>query len=149
MNTVKPWRNSSLPPSPKKRFPSWIKMLPALLLSSLIGTYLDLFYVGLGYYSFPFRPMYEIFTINIAFTLVGLPVLMACFLMICSRFTRWNRAVFIILLGLIMPLFERIAEKYGWFIHSEDFHHAYSFFGYTVFFSVIYLFHQFVLHRWK
>ncbi|WP_281177274.1 CBO0543 family protein [Peribacillus loiseleuriae] len=59
--------------------------LPSILLASLLGTYLDLYFIGKGFYSFPIRPMSTVFSINIAFTLIGLPLLIGVFLYACNK----------------------------------------------------------------
>lgn len=55
------------------------------MLGSLLGTYLDLYFVGKGLYEFPTRPLSPIFSINIAFTLIALPLFTMVFLLICSK----------------------------------------------------------------
>ena len=41
-----------------------------------------------------------------------------------------------------MPIFEKFAEVFGWFEHSDEWKHIYTFFGYLVFLSFIYLFYR-------
>lgn len=36
-----------------------------------------------------------------------------------------------------MPIFEKIAERLGVFVHSDKWMHLYSFFGYLLFFTII------------
>ena len=50
-----------------------------------MGTYLDLYFTGKGLYSFPIRPLSSIFSINIAFTLVGLPLLTSIYLYFSNK----------------------------------------------------------------
>lgn len=124
-------------------------MLPAMLLSILIGTYLDLYFVGKGFYTFPVRPWPEVFSINIAFTLFGLPLVAGCFLVICSKLTKWNKGIFIVVLGLLAGIFEKMAEEWGLFLHHEVWKHYYSILGYSLFFSIIYTVNYFINKRIK
>lgn len=88
-------------------------------------------------YQFPFRPLPEIFSFNIAFTLVGLPILVVVFLYCMSQVNQWGKAGIILFVSLLMPIFEKLAEELGWFVHSEEWKHVYSFVGYLVFLSII------------
>ena len=129
----------------KKPFPSWINqfhnLIPAMVLASLFGTYLDLYFVGKGLYSFPIRPFPTIFTINIAFTLVALPFFTAIFLTACNRLKFRKKVVLIFLLSIFMAVAERQAEAYGLFVHHESWEHLNSFIGYMVFLIIIYSFY--------
>ncbi|MCQ6276311.1 hypothetical protein JMM81_15420 [Bacillus sp. V3B] len=116
--------------------------MPAILLASLLGTYLDLYFVGKGLYSFPMRPFPEIFSINITFTLVGLPLLIGFFLLICHKVTLWKKVGLILVLSLFMSIIEKKAEAWGLFIHHESWKHIYSFMGYTLYLTVIYSFYS-------
>ena len=127
-----------MPCSPKKRFTFWNKdSLACAVLGSLLGTYLDLYFVGKGLYHFPHRLFPEIFSIHIVFTLIGLPILTMVFLYCLSQANRWGRVGIIISVSLLMPIFEKIAERLGVFVHSEKWMHLYSFFGYLLFFAII------------
>ena len=98
---VKRWKNSSSLQSPKHRFSRKVILyLPALLVASLVGTYLDLFLVGRRLYTFPMRPLPDVFSINIAFTLFILPVLTWIFLLIIEKMPVWGRPIFILLLSI-------------------------------------------------
>lgn len=134
-----------MPQIQKRPFPSWIKahrnLIPAIILASLLGTYLDLYFVGKGLYSFPIRPLPAIFSINITFTLVALPFLTAVFLIVCNRLKFWKQIILIILLSLFMAVAERQAEAYGLFEHHESWKHLNSFIGYMVFLIIIYSFY--------
>ena len=142
MNIVKHSKDSSLPQSQKKRFPYSIsKIIPALLLASILGTYLDLFFVGKGLYSFPQRPFASVFSINISFTLLGLPLLIAIFLSVCDRQKLKGKIALIILLSLTMAVSEKFAETLGLFIHRESWKHSYSFIGYSVYLTIVYAFY--------
>src|SRR3954466_7387602 len=130
MNTVKHLKDSSLQPSRKRQFRFWNNpSLAAVILGSLVATYLDLFFVGKQLYRFPIRPMPEIFSINIAFTLAGLPVLVFVFLSIMNQLNKWGKAGLILLLSLLMPILEKLAEVIGWFEHSEQWEHLYTSLG--------------------
>ncbi|MFE8694861.1 CBO0543 family protein [Cytobacillus sp. FJAT-53684] len=148
MTIAKHLKDSSLQSSRKKLFPLGIKkvldFLPVILLSSLYGTYLDLYFVGKGMYSFPVRPLPEIFTINLAFTLIGLPLMTLLFLSICNKMKNWKIVVFILVLSLIMAVFEKQAEVLGFFVHHHSWKHLYSLFGYSLYLTIILLFDRFI-----
>ncbi|RTR28838.1 hypothetical protein EKG37_16490 [Robertmurraya yapensis] len=116
--------------------------LPVVLLASLIGTYLDLFFVGKELYSFPYRPFPTIFSVNIAFTLIVLPLGVLLYLYICDKLTERNTFLFIVLIGLLASVLERVAEDLGLFIHSTSWKHFYSFFGYSAFLWLVYSLYQ-------
>lgn len=123
---------------PKKRYSTkQLTYFPIVLFSSWIGTYLDLYFVGKKLYQFPVRPFPTIFSINILFTLIVLPLSTWIFIQFCRRLTRLSRWLFIILVSLIAPIGEIVAERIGLFAHDEKWHHFYSFIGYALFFIVI------------
>jgi hypothetical protein len=117
-------------------------LLTAMILASLIGTYLDLYFVGIGMYSFTVRPWADIFSVNILFTLIGLPFFMLIFLAISECLQRWYRAGFILLVSLIMAVGEKFAETLGLMTHVEAWRHSYTFIGYLIFLSIIYTFYK-------
>ncbi|WP_276353808.1 CBO0543 family protein [Cohnella caldifontis] len=123
---------------PKKRSPFWNQNSAACaLLSSLAGTYLDLYFVGKGLYRFPHRLLPEIFPINIVFTLIGLPLLTMVFLHVLTRVNPLGKACLILIASLLMSIAEKLAERLGAFAHSDQWMHVYSFFGYLLFLTVI------------
>jgi hypothetical protein len=91
--------------------------------------------------------MPEIFSINIAFTLAGLPVLVFVFLSIMNQLNKWGKAGLILLLSLLMPILEKLAEVIGWFEHSEKWEHLYTSLGYLIFFTLIYTFYAWLKRR--
>ncbi|MGE7768309.1 CBO0543 family protein [Peribacillus sp. NPDC096540] len=113
-----------------------------IVLSCFIGTYLDLLFVGKQMYAFPARPFPDIFTINVAFTLLILPIFTTLFLWIAKTLTALSRILFIVLIGLCIGVSEPFAEKLGLFTHSEAWHHSYSLFGYMIFMLLIWKFYQ-------
>lgn len=113
-----------------------------MALASLLGTYLDLYFVGKQLYQFPKRPFPEIFSINIAFTLLGLPILVMIFLRCISQVNKWGKAGVILFTSLLMPIFEKLAEILGLFVHTERWQHFYTFFGYLLFLTIITLFYE-------
>ncbi|MFD0696336.1 CBO0543 family protein [Paenibacillus sp. GCM10027628] len=138
MNTVKHWNDSRLLRSPKKRLTFWNKdSLTCAMLASLLGTYSDLYFVGKGLYQFPHRLLPEIFSINIIFTLIGLPVLTMVFLYFLSQMNRWGKTGMILFVSLLIPILEKLAERLGVFLHSDKWIHLYSFFGYLLFLTLI------------
>ena len=134
-------KDSNLQSSQKKQFPSVSKkmmdFLPVLLFSSLYGTYLDLYFVGKGLYSFPMRPLSDIFTINMAFTLIGLPLLTIFVIFIYRKVNRWKGIIFIVTTSLLMAVFEKLAESMGFFVHHQSWKHLYSFIGYNFYFILM------------
>lgn len=127
-----------MPRLPKKRFPFWNKeSFACAVLASLLGTYMDLYFVGKGMYQFPHRLLPDIFPINIVFTLIGLPALTMMVLYCLSRASRWSRAGLIVFVSLLMPVAEKWAERLGLFVHSGEWMHVYSFFGYLLFFTIL------------
>jgi hypothetical protein len=143
MNTVKRLKGLNLPPWQKKSLPFLIKEYgPVVILAILLGTSLDLYFVGKNMYMFPIRPFPEVLSFNIAFTFVGLPILVLIYLMMMKKVTKWGKVGIIIFLSLLMPIFERFSELFGLFEHSVEWKHIYSFYGYLVFFSFIFLFYQ-------
>ncbi|MFD2682257.1 CBO0543 family protein [Bacillus seohaeanensis] len=144
MTIVKHLKDSSSQRLPKKQSPYWIKnmvnLIPSLLLASLLGTYLDLFFIGKGLYSFPIRPMSSIFSINIAFTLIGLPLVIGVFLYVCNKINFLQKVGLIIIFSLLMAVVEKLAEAVGLFVHVDGWKHLYSFYGYIIYLSVIYTF---------
>jgi hypothetical protein len=138
MNTVKHWSGSRLPHWPKKRLAFWNKdSLTCAVLAALLGTYLDLYFVGKGLYHFPHRLLPEIFSIHIVFTLIGLPILTMVFLYCLTQVNRWGKAGIILFVSLLMTILEKLAERLGVFAHSDKWMHVYSFFGYLLFLTII------------
>ncbi|WP_248734529.1 CBO0543 family protein [Neobacillus rhizosphaerae] len=143
MNTVKLLNDSRLQPSQKRRLTFWNKnYFACMMLASLLGTYLDLFFVGKQMYEFPVRLLPRIFSINIAFTLIGLPVFVMIFISCISKVNKWGRAGIIFFVSLLMPIFEKFAEVLGFFVHNEQWNHLYTFFGYLLFLTIISAFYQ-------
>lgn len=135
-----------MPRIQKRPYPSWINqfysLIPAMILGSLLGTYLDLYFVGKGLYEFPVRPLPHIFSINIAFTLIALPLFSMVFLFICGKLTFIKKTSLILFLSLFMAVAEWAAEGLGVFTHHYSWNHQYSFIGYIVYLTVIYLFYH-------
>ncbi len=131
---MKPFRISNLQFLRKKQYlyrnPG---SFPAIVFAMLVGTYLDLFFTGIGMYSFPIRPFADVFDIHIVFNLVGLPILIWFFLWGGSRMSKGGRNVLIIFLSLAGPVLEVFSESKGLFLHSEEWKHWYSFVGYFLF----------------
>ncbi|CAM3819738.1 Group-specific protein [Cytobacillus oceanisediminis] len=111
-----------------------------MLLASLLGTYLDLYYVGKKLYYFPIRPLPSIFTINIGFTLLVLPITMLVLLKVLQWWKGWLRVLFILCISLAMAVMEKAAERMGLFVHADDWNHLNTFVGYCVFIGLIYAF---------
>ncbi|WP_202171306.1 CBO0543 family protein [Bacillus sp. USDA818B3_A] len=146
MNIAKHSNDSNLRPLQKKRL-SFKYELGSMILAALLGTYLDLYFVGKELYHFPVRPFPEIFTINIAFTLIGLPLLTLMVLRCISKLTNWGKAGVILLVSLLMAIIERLFVLLGFFSHSEEWNHLYPFFCYGLFFVVVVLFQEWMIRN--
>ncbi|MEH7076793.1 CBO0543 family protein [Neobacillus drentensis] len=143
MNIVKHLNGLNSQPSPKKRSRFWNNpTLTTIFLSSILATYLDLFFVGKQMYHFPIRPLPEVFSINITFPLAGVPVLAFVFLQVMSRVNKWGKVGLIVFISLLMTIFEKFSELIGWFEHASTWNHLYTFFGYLLFLTIIYSFYR-------
>lgn len=140
---MRPLKNSSSLPSPKKQF-FYKNELSILLLASLMGTYLDLYFVGKGFYVFPQRLLPDIFTINIVFTLFILPTFTYILISFVKKRTWLIRWYIFIITSFIIACIEKISESYGLFSHSENWKHFYSFFGYFAYLAVIWNFYKWI-----
>ncbi|MED0992972.1 CBO0543 family protein [Bacillus nitratireducens] len=123
----------------------FLAIVVTLFLSSIIGTCLDAFFINKQIYSFPARPFSSIFSVNIAFTLLVLPILTASFIQISKKLSPISRTLFIISIGVCASIFEQVAERLGLFVHSTDWQHSYSLFGYIIFFSLIWKLYNWML----
>jgi hypothetical protein len=118
-----------------------------MIFASFAATYLDLILVGKHVYSFPIRPLRDIFTINIVFTLFVLPAMTAVFLQYVNKLSSWKRGSVIVILSMVMTFVEKISEKFGWFIHGGEWRHLYSLFGYTIFMWLVWKFYRWQLNE--
>jgi hypothetical protein len=84
--------------------------------------------------------MSSIFSINIAFTLIGLPLVIGVFLYVCNKINFLQKVGLIIILSLLMAVVEKLTEAFGLFVHADAWKHIYSFYGYIIYLSVIYTF---------
>ena len=138
MNTVKRLRSLSLRLLPKRQFLSKAGLyFPAVIFASWLGTYLDLYFVGIKLYEFPLRPFPNVFPINIMFTIFALPLLTWVFLFLMNKINKWKRGLFTLLISLAIPVIEKASERWGAFRHSDEWSHSYSFFGYLLFFVIV------------
>ncbi|PDZ42748.1 CBO0543 family protein [Bacillus wiedmannii] len=122
----------------------FLALAVTILLSSIIGTCLDAFFVAKQIYSFPVRPFSSIFSVNIGFTLFLLPILTTIFIQISKTLSTVSRILFIVSIGICASIFEQIAESLGLFVHSVDWNHTYSLFGYMIFFYFIWKVYHFI-----
>lgn len=113
--------------------------LTPIAISTLMGTYMDLYFTGAGAYSFPVRPMEGIFQINLIYNLAGLPAFTWLFLWAAKRMANNLRFVFITFLSMTGPFLEVFSEARGLFLHSVDWKHWYSFIGYFIFLYMIWM----------
>ncbi|VEF48633.1 group-specific protein [Bacillus freudenreichii] len=112
---------------------------PAIIFATLLGTYLDLYFTGIGMYSFPNRPFGDVFSIHIIFNLVALPIFTWIFLYAARKMARQERLLFVLLLSMAGPLLEIISESQGFFVHSSEWRHWHSFFGYFFFLIAVWI----------
>jgi len=103
---------------------------------------LDLYLTGKGWYTFPKRPFPSVFSIDIFFTIVVLPLCTVLFLWLMERLSRFGRIGLIIASAALMAAFETKAEAYGLFVHTAMWRHSYSFAGYGVFLAIIWIFYH-------
>jgi hypothetical protein len=113
-----------------------------MVLATLLGTFLDIFLVCKQLYEFPIRPLPEIFSINIFYSFIGLPILVFIFLRTISQLNKWGRVGIILFFSLLMAIVEKLAEVLGLFVHSARWEHLYTFLGYMFFLTVISFFHD-------
>jgi hypothetical protein len=146
MNIAKPSKKWNLLSWRKRPFfckkENRLAFLSTIVFASWGGTYLDLYFVGKGIYSFPVRPFPSIFTINIAFTLIGLPIFIMFFLYMIESLSSWEKGVLLLIISLGMMLVEMLAEAIGWFAHHEQWKHMYTFFGYFLFMTIVWKFYR-------
>ncbi|MCM3768777.1 CBO0543 family protein [Neobacillus niacini] len=143
MNTVKHLNSSKLPPLQNKRLTFWNKRyLVVAVVAVILGTLLDHFFVTRGMYEFPVRALPEVFSINIGFTCIVLPIFVVLILHLILQVEKWGRIGIILFVSLLMPIGEKLAEELGLFRHSEQWQHIYTFFGYLLFWTVIYRFYR-------
>jgi hypothetical protein len=147
MRIVKHWRRLSALSSQNKQFHnkgySVIKSyLCTLLFASFIGTYLDLWMVGKGYYSFPVRPFPTLFSINILFTLCLLPLSTFFMIYVFKRINGFLKSLLSIGSCITMAILEHDSERFGLFIHSNEWNHVYSIVGYLIFILLIWNFYK-------
>ncbi|MCC3357313.1 CBO0543 family protein [Bacillus sp. REN16] len=124
-------------------------MIITILLGSLIGTYLDLYYVGKGFYSFPMRPFPDVFSIHVGFTLVGLPLMLMIFLFICEKMKFVGKLSSVLFLASIMTAGEKFSEEIGWFFHDSSWKHINSLVGYTIYLSIMLVVYSYFQHKKK
>lgn len=142
--------SSSLRSSRKKPFLYWTKpYFATIIFGALLGTYLDLFFVGKQIFRFPIRPFPEIFSINIGFTLVVLPAILLIFIFIMKKLNQWGRVVFILFVSILAAVFEKLSEAFGLFVHSNDWKHIYTVGGYFIYLTVTFAFFQWMQGKEK
>jgi hypothetical protein len=116
--------------------------LVIILLGSLIATYLDLYFVGRGFYSFPLRPFPDIFTIHILFPLASIPVFLLLFLKLAGRMNVRGKIGLTLIFSLAASVFEKIAEDLGLFVHTDAWEHGYTFVGYFFYLLLLLFVHS-------
>lgn len=144
-------RSLSLQPSQKKPLPSlnkvFLALFPCLLLGMLLGTYLDLYFVSKGVYLFPKRLFPALFTINIGYNLVILPVITGITMLLYYQMPLCSKTGFLFLFGLCASVVEKLAEAFGFFTHTPAWKHVYSLIGYPIYFLFLYSIFLFFLDK--
>ncbi|MFD1705688.1 CBO0543 family protein [Siminovitchia sediminis] len=144
VSIVKHYKISNLPYWQRKQYSSnSYRYALSMMYAAMLGTYLDLLFTGLQFYSFPERPFSAVFQIHIVFTLVILPFLSFFFLYVGKSLKRSGRVLEIIFLAAAGPVLEMVAESYGLFLHTNEWKHWYSFAGYFLFWSSVWF-----IFRW-
>jgi hypothetical protein len=59
-----------------------------------------------------------------------------------EKMKTWKKVVFIVTASLVMMLGEKQSEAIGWFAHSDQWQHIYSFFGYLLFMIIVWKFYR-------
>lgn len=143
------WKKSSLALWQKKLSSNKRQNVKAyvctMIVASFLATYLDLLFVGKGLYEFPSRPFPSIFSINILFTLVILPLFTLVIIFIFNRISRLLKLLAAIIIGLSAAIMEQIMEKLGMFQPSVHWQHEYSLVGYFIFVLLIWKFYRWCL----
>lgn len=123
---------------PKKHCPdSSPSYFAAIVFGCLIVTYLELIFVGKGFYEFPMRPFPEVFSIDVFFILVFLPLFTFVFLYTGKYMSKKGRWLFFFMVSIAAAAFEMSAESAGLFRHTENWQHWYSVIGYFVFMHLV------------
>lgn len=148
MTIVKQLKDLSLPFSQRKRSSigsNNTQLKPyilSMILASWLGTYLEIILTGKQYYTFIERPFPDIFSIDIRFTLIGIPLLTLVVLSILNTMNLIQKSLFLMVLSTTLALMEMLIENIGWITFSEQWRNIYSFFGYFIFYVIIWLFFQ-------
>uniref|UniRef100_A0A7U3YGA5 Uncharacterized protein n=2 Tax=Anoxybacillaceae TaxID=3120669 RepID=A0A7U3YGA5_GEOS0 len=59
-----------------------------------------------------------------------------------AKLRPWQRGCFLITISLLMTWIEKQAETIGWFVHSSEWKHTYSFVGYSLFMAMVWKFYR-------
>ncbi|WP_369009381.1 CBO0543 family protein [Desertibacillus haloalkaliphilus] len=113
-----------------------------MILSSLVATYLDLWLVGKGFFTFPHRPFPEIFTVHIGFTLLIVPIMTVVFIYLFQRGNVVSKSALLMFVALGAALFENVSAYLGLLTLSAEWQSLYSSFGYPLFLLVMSMFHR-------
>ncbi|MBM7570599.1 hypothetical protein JOC48_001077 [Aquibacillus albus] len=100
--------------------------------------------MGRGYYSFPARPFPAVFSINILFTIILLPMFSFFIIYLFRRLRKGLQLLVSISISVLIAIGEHFAELLGLFIHANTWNHSYSIIGYFLFIWVIWLFYRWV-----
>lgn len=148
---MKRWRKLNLQSLQKKDYLKNKTQIKAYvstsILATFLATYLDLWFIGKEFYTFPHRPFPTIFSINVYFTLVFIPIFTIIVISILKRLSPLLIFLFIALLSLLTPIMEQIAEQIGMFQHSSQWQHYYSIIGYFVFIFIIWKFYNWMMNE--
>jgi hypothetical protein len=98
---------------------------------------MDLFFVGKGLYDFPNRPFPDVFSIDIMFTVVCMPVFIVFFLFVGQHMSIKGRWLLFIVLSIGGAGLEMAAESAGFLNHADTWRHEYTAGGYFIFITLV------------
>lgn len=105
-----------------------------MILASWVATYLELYLTGKGYYTLTYQPFSDIFTINILFTLLAIPLLTAIIIRITDEMELGQKVLLLTVISATLTLSEKILGQTKWISFSDQWQHGYSLVGYFLFF---------------
>ncbi|KXH81921.1 CBO0543 family protein [Sporosarcina sp. HYO08] len=105
---------------------------------------MELWFVEKNFYTFSIRPFPEIFSINIAFTLLLIPSITFIYLLVAGKMASWLRLIFTIALCAFVPYAEEQAVQYGFLSLGDQWNSYYSSVGYFIFLVLIWK-----LYKWN
>ncbi len=81
---------------------------------------------------------------NVLFTLFALPIFTIVVVHFLQQMQLLDRILSVLILSFLMTFVEILSEKIGWFVHSPDWRHYYTFIGYFLFMWIVLHYHRFI-----